>query len=178
MLTQADPAGTRVLHGPAIIREIQASRIDFVVSVPDLFTSEGLLRPLTQESTPRLIRVAREDEGIGIAAALSYCEKRTLLLIQYTGFLDSINALRAVGVDYATPICLMVGLLGHEGGHPPRESSRYGVRIVEPILEVMGVACHVLDDDGDLTKIRPAIDEAYARSRPAVFLIARRPVIA
>src|SRR5207253_157855 len=134
--------------------------------VPDLFTSEGLLRPLTQESTPRLIRVAREDEGIGIAAALSYCGKRALLLIQHTGFLDSINALRAVGVDYNSPVCLMVGLLGHEGGCPPRESARYGVRIVEPILEAMGVASHVIDHDGDLAKIQPAVDEAYARSRP------------
>jgi len=178
MQVEADPVDARVLHGGAIIREIQASRIDFLMSVPDLFTSEGLLRPLTREWTPRMIRVAREDEGVGIAAALSYCGKRALSLIQYTGFLDSINALRAVGVDYKMPICLMVGLLGHEGGVPPRQSPRYGVRIIEPILEAMGVASHVIDHDGDLAKIAPAIDDAYTRSWPVVFLIARKPVSA
>jgi hypothetical protein len=36
------------LDGAGIIREIKASRIEFVVSVPDIVTSEGLLRPLAQ----------------------------------------------------------------------------------------------------------------------------------
>jgi sulfopyruvate decarboxylase subunit alpha len=47
------------LHGASIIREIKASRIEFVVSVPDITTSEGLLRPLAQETDPRLIRVCK-----------------------------------------------------------------------------------------------------------------------
>ena len=42
------------LRGASIIREIKASRIEFVVSVPDITTSEGLLRPLAQMSDPRL----------------------------------------------------------------------------------------------------------------------------
>ena len=42
-------------------------------------------------------------------------------------------------VVVAAPV-LMVGLLGHEPGLPPRQSPRYGVRIVEPILEAMGKA--------------------------------------
>jgi sulfopyruvate decarboxylase TPP-binding subunit len=58
-----------LLNGASIIREIKASRIEFVVSVPDITTSEGLLRPLAQETDPRLIRVCKEDEGIGSAQA-------------------------------------------------------------------------------------------------------------
>jgi sulfopyruvate decarboxylase subunit alpha len=73
---------TPALLGASIIREIVASRIDFVVSVPDITTSEGLLRPLAQMSKPRLIRICKEDEGIGICAGLAYTGKRALLLIQ------------------------------------------------------------------------------------------------
>jgi sulfopyruvate decarboxylase subunit alpha len=170
--SKADRTG---LPGSGIIREIKASRIEFVVSVPDITTSEGLLRPLAREATPRLIRVCKEDEGIGICAGLSYCDKRALLLIQQTGMLDSINAIRGVAVEYALPICMMVGLLQKEPGVPPRQSRRYGVRIVEPILEAMGVDYHEIEAEADLAKIRPAIDDAYARSRPLVLLIGRRP---
>jgi len=109
------------LSGAAIIREIKASRIEFVVSVPDITTSEGLLRPLARETNPRLIRVCKEDEGIGICAGLSYCDKRALMLIQQTGMLDSVNAIRGVAVEYSLPICLMVGLLEKEVGVPPRQ---------------------------------------------------------
>jgi sulfopyruvate decarboxylase subunit alpha len=163
------------LLGSSIIAEIKASRIEFVVSVPDITTSEGLLRPLSQATTPRLIRICKEDEGVGICAGLSYTDRRALLLIQQTGLLDSINAVRGVAVEYALPICMMVGLLEKEPGVPPRQSKRYGVRIVEPILDVMGIAYHEIEDEADVLKIRPAIEDAYAQSRPVVLLIGTRP---
>jgi len=163
------------LSGESIIAEIKGSGIDFVVSVPDITTSEGLLRPLAKLSQPRLVRICKEDEGVGICAGLSFAGKRGLLLIQQTGLLDSINAVRGVAVEYNLPICMMVGLLQKEEGVPPKQSKRYGVRIVEPILEAMGIAYHEIEEQGDVAKIRPAIDKAYADSRPVVLLIGRRP---
>jgi sulfopyruvate decarboxylase subunit alpha len=167
------------LLGASIIREIKASGIEFVVSVPDITTSEGLLRPLAQasgqETEPRLIRVCKEDEGVGICAGLSYCGRRSLLLIQQTGLLDSINAIRGVAVEYALPICMMVGLLEKEPGVLPRQSKRYAVRIVEPVLEAMGITYHEIEGEADVGSIGPAIATAYAQMRPVVLLIGRRP---
>jgi hypothetical protein len=57
----------------------------------------------------------------------------------------------------------------------PRQSKRYGVRIVEPILDAMGIAYHEIEEDADVGKIRPAIDQAYAGAHPVVLLIGRRP---
>jgi sulfopyruvate decarboxylase subunit alpha len=166
---------TARLSGQGIIREIKASGIEFVISVPDITTSEGLLRPLAPRVRPRLIRVCKEDEGVGICAGLAYTGKRALLLIQQTGMLDSINAIRGVAVEYSLPVCMMVGLLGKEPGVPPRQSQRYGVRIVEPILDAMGIAYHEIEQDSDIVKIRPAIDDAYAQNRPVALLIGGRP---
>jgi sulfopyruvate decarboxylase subunit alpha len=170
-------AGTEAhaLLGSSIISAINASGIELVVSVPDITTSEGLLRPLAQMSKPRLIRVCKEDEGVGICAGLAYTGKRALLLIQQTGMLDSINAIRGVAVEYSLPICMMVGLLEKEPDVPPRQSKRYGVRIVEPILDAMGIAYHEIETEADVGKIRPSIDQAYAGSQPVVLLIGRRP---
>jgi sulfopyruvate decarboxylase subunit alpha len=163
------------LSGESIIREIKASGIKFVVSVPDITTSEGLLRPLAKLTNPGLIRICKEDEGVAICAGLSYTGKRGLLLIQQTGLLDSINAIRGVAVEYNLPICMMVGLLEKEVGVPPRQSKRYGVRIVEPILDAMGIGYHNVEEQGDVAKIRPAIDKAFADSKPTVLLIGQRP---
>jgi sulfopyruvate decarboxylase subunit alpha len=163
------------LSGASIMREIAASGVEFVVSVPDITTSEGLLRPLVRAGTPRVIRVCKEDEGIGICAGLAHCGKRALLLIQQTGMLDSINAIRGVAVEYELPICMMVGLLQKEPHLRPRQSQRYGVRIVEPILDAMGIAYHEIEGEADVAKIRPAVDDAYAGSRPVVLLIGLTP---
>jgi len=164
------------LHGSAIMAAIKASGVQFILSVPDIVTSAGLLRPIARDPDFRLVRVCKEDECIGIASGLSYYDQRALILIQYTGFLDSINAIRAVAVEYRQPICMMIGLLGHEPERAPTQSGRYGVRIMEPILDAMGIAHDLIGQDADVPRIKPAIDKAYAQSLPVAFLIGRRPL--
>jgi sulfopyruvate decarboxylase subunit alpha len=164
-----------LLSGERIIAAIKASAVEYVLSVPDITTSSGLLAPIARDGDLRLIRVCKEDECIGIASGLSYCDKRSLILIQHTGFLDSINAIRGIAVEYKQPICMMVGLLQHEPERAPRASSRYGVRIMEPILDDMGIAHHLINVDADIAKIQPAIEKAYNESEPVTFLIGRSP---
>src|SRR5258706_7563207 len=163
------------LKGSSIIAAIKASGIKFILSVPDIVTSGGLLRPIARDASFKLIRVCKEDECIGIAAGLSYCDKRALTLIQHTGFLDSINAIRGVGVEFRQPIGMMIGLLQHDPATTPKNSPRYRVRIVEPILQAMGIPHQLINTDADVPKISPAIEEAYAQSHPLALLIGRRP---
>jgi sulfopyruvate decarboxylase TPP-binding subunit len=172
--TESRDADGRLLGG-SIIAAIKVSRIEFVISVPDIMTSEGLLRPLAEDMALRLIRVCKEDEGIGICAGLAYSGRRALLLIQQTGMFDSINAIRGVAVEYGLPICMMVGLPEKEPGVAPMQSKRYGVRIVEPILNAMGIPFHEIEAEADVGKIAPAIEDAYARSHPVALLIGRKP---
>jgi sulfopyruvate decarboxylase subunit alpha len=169
------PDAEVLLKGSSIIAAIKASGVEFILSVPDIVTSAGLLAPIARDPELKLIRVCKEDECIGIASGLWYCDKRALTLIQNTGFLDSINAIRGVAVEYRQPICMMVGLLQHDPGTAPRDSPRYGVRIVEPILEAMGIAHHLINEEADVAKIRPAIDDAYRDCHPVALLIGRRP---
>ncbi|HEY2185419.1 MAG TPA: decarboxylase [Xanthobacteraceae bacterium] len=163
------------LRGSGIIAAIRESGIEYILSVPDIVTSGGVLRAIARDPQFRLIRVCKEDECIGIASGLSYCNRRALTLIQHTGFLDSINAIRGVAVEYAQPICMMIGLLQHDPYTSPRDSPRYGVRIVEPILDAMGITHHLINEDADVAKIPPAIEHAYASSQPLALLIGRRP---
>jgi sulfopyruvate decarboxylase subunit alpha len=163
------------LKGSSVIAAIKSAGVEYVLSVPDIHTSHGLLRPIANDKDLRLIRVCKEDECIGIASGLSYSDKRALTLIQYTGFLDSINAIRAVAVEYKQPICMMVGLLGHEAERPPAQSGRYGVRIIEPICDAMGIEHLLVSEEADVGKIAPAIEKAYKLSLPVAILIGRRP---
>jgi sulfopyruvate decarboxylase subunit alpha len=175
-LTAKGGGSSGVLRGDAIIAAVKSSGVDYVLSVPDITTSAALLAPIAKDKDLRLIRVCKEDECIGIASGLSYADKRALILIQHTGFLDSVNAIRGIAIEYEQPICMMIGLLQHDPSFTPRNSPRYGVRIVEPILEDMGIAHHLISVDADIAKIQPAIEAAYRASRPVAFLIARSPI--
>jgi sulfopyruvate decarboxylase subunit alpha len=179
MSASAEPTPASVasrLTGAAIISAIKAAGVEFVLAVPDLHTSKGLLWPLASDPALRLIRVCKEDECLGIAAGLAAADKRAVILIQYTGMLYAMNAIRALACQYQQPICLMVGLLGKEADLPPRQSKKFGVRIAEPILDVMGIPHHLIETDADAPVITREIEATYTHSRAVALLIGRRPV--
>lgn len=176
--TAATQAQTQagVLHGAKIIDAVKQAGIEYVLSVPDLHTSKGLLFPIADDPDLNLIRVCKEDECLGISAGLTYGDKRALILMQYTGFLYALNAIRGVGVEFKQPSVLMVGMLGKEPGVPPQESARYGLRIIEPILDVMGIPHIHIETDDDIAGITPAINTAYETPFPTAILIGGRAI--
>ncbi len=173
---QAAAADQVQLSGAKIIAAVKQAGIEYVLSVPDLHTSEGILRRVARDDELKLIRVCKEDECFGIAAGLSYGDKRALILIQYTGLLYAMNAIRAIACEHAMPMVMMVGLLSKEPGVAPRKSRKFGVRITEPMLDVLGITQHYIDADDDVANIAPAIAHAYQTSAPVAMLIGRRPV--
>ena len=50
------------LQGSTIVEAIKQSGIDFVVALPDITTSQGILLPITRDPSLRLIRVATIQE--------------------------------------------------------------------------------------------------------------------
>ena len=162
---------TEPLTGESILTGLAQARIEFVVALPDIVTCDELLWPIARRQSFRLVNVCKEDEGVSICAGMSYAEKRALLLIQHTGFLDSINAIRVMGMDYQLPIVMMVGLQGIEKKRAPAASDQNGVRIIEPILKTMEIRYQVLSCAADAARIPGAVDEAYTASHPLVFLI-------
>ena len=161
------------LSGSRIIEAIKQSGVEYVLAVPDITTSAGLLWPIASDSDLRLIRVCREAETIGISAGLSYRDIRAVTMFQNTGFLESINAIRAVAVEYKMPICMVVGLLNKEPNVEPTQSRSYGVRIVEPILEAMGIHYQLIESDEDIPKIGPVVERCYTTPEPGAILIGR-----
>ena len=167
------PGGT--LKADDIIREIKRAGIRFIVALPDRITSHYLLKSILRDPDFKVVQVCKEDEGISICSGLFSAGHRSLMMMQYTGLLDSVNALRGVAMEGENPVCMLVGLLGKEPGVAPTESKKYGVKIVEPILDAMGIAHHRVEESGDTRKIVPAIEKAYADTRPMAVLIGREP---
>ncbi len=164
-------------EGAAIIAAIKRAGVREVVALPDIVTSDGLLWPISRDPDFRLTRVCKEDEGVSICAAMSYNGTRALLMMQQTGLMDSLNALRAIGVGYHRPVVMMVGLQGKEPHLPPHQSAAYGVRIVQPVLDAMEVSHSLIEAPGDEAGIVAEVEAAYAASRPHVFLIGRSPEV-
>lgn len=167
---------TNTLSGDLIISALKSADIRFVLSVPDIVTSDGLLWPLSTEKDIQLIRVCKEDEGLSMCAAMSYNNTRAVMLMQQTGLMDSLNAVRALGMDYHLPLCMMVGLQGKDPNETARESASYGVRIIEPVLDAMNIEHTMIEHDSQVSAIPQLIAAAYKGSKPHCFLFGRSPL--
>ena len=177
MQPTTDAAGTsaRALQGASIIESIKKAGVKTVVALPDIVTCNGVLWPIKRDPDLRLVPVCKEDEGVSICAALSYCEHRAVLLIQHLGFLDSINAIRVMAVEYDLPVVMILGLQGMEADRTPSRSGKLSVRIVEPICQAMGLDYEIVFDESNISALESGINRAYEQSRPFAMLIARSP---
>lgn len=171
-LTDTD---SETLSGRGIIAAVKQAGVRYVAAVPDIHTAKGLLIPIGADPDLTVIRTCKEDECLGIAAGLSYGDKRCLILIQYTGFWYAMNAIRGVAVEQSLPICLMVGLLNHRPGTDLAQAKRSGLRAIKPALEAFRIPYHLIESERDVAKIAPAIEDAYHAMHPVAILIGRSP---
>ena len=163
------------LSGASILNALKAAGIEYVISVPDLTTSEGVLRPLAKDTQLKLVRVCREEEAIGICAGLLAGGKRAAILIQYTGFMASMNAIRAIAMEYRLPICMLVGLLFADAPEDPRQSVNYGVNRMIPLIEALGMPYRLARNDDEAAAIASALTHAFECCEPLTVLITRYP---
>ena len=158
-------------NGQTIIHALKGAEVRVVVALPDIVTCETLLWPISADADFLHIPVCKEDEGVSICAALSYCSKRSVLLIQHTGFLDSINAIRAIAVEYQLPVVMMVGLQGMEPETHMHHSQQIGIRSLPQICTALNLSFEVLSENSNMDTVVERIADCYANSSPHVFFL-------
>lgn len=175
MNTATQAATSAIVRGADIIAAVKRSGISTVVALPDIVTSDNLLWPMSRDPQLRLIRICKEDEGVSICSGLGYAGVPSMLLMQQTGLFDSLNCIRGVVMEYGFGLCAIVGLQGMESDRDPPQSDKYGVKVVEPVLDAMGIAHGRLTHRGDEQRIPQAFEQARATCKPFIFLVTRTP---
>ena len=153
-----------------IVHQLKQAGVEFVINVPDRMTA-AIVNRAAQEPSMKIIRVCKEDEGVSICGALSFGDKRAVLITQHTGLLDSVNSVRAVASELRRPLVIIVGLHLKEPGVKPTESTHFAVRISEPVLDILAVPHFLVERRGDEATIAALIEEAYTVQKPLAILV-------
>lgn len=166
------------IHASAAVAALQHNDVDHVVTVPDWVQLS--LHDRLHRGVPgiRLINTTNENQSITVAAGLTMGGCKPLLVMQNQGLYNGLNTLRAVCLDAHVPLVFMVGQFGREYanvGQDPRLSRRTMVRIMEPLLDAIGVPFVRLEADADLDRIEAAYARAE-RERGAVVLLVGAPM--
>lgn len=169
---------TSRISASAAVAALQRNGVDHVVTVPDWVQLS--LHERLQRGVPgiRLLNTTNENQSITVAAGLTIGGRKPVLVMQNQGLYNGLNTLRAVCLDAHVPLVFMVGQFGREYanlGQDPRQSRRTMVRIMDPLLEAIGVPFVRIETDADFD----GLEDAYARAereRGAVVLLVGAPM--
>lgn len=123
-----------------ILKEsLKKAGIDFIATLPDEKIVE-LIKALKQDPDLTHISLCREEEGVGICAGAYLTGKKTAVLMQNGGLLNSCNALTTTCLQFQIPTLLLVYYAGDIGD---RGFTTVG-SVTEPVLAALGIRAYVL----------------------------------
>jgi sulfopyruvate decarboxylase subunit alpha len=119
-----------------------------------------------------LVRLAKEEEGVGISAGAHLAGVRSAMLMQNHGLLASVNGIVSLAQLYRIPLLMLVSHRGGFGEEHPWQTEGGGV--TEPVLDALRIPHLTLDDPAEVAgKLRQAQTLAEAALRPVALLLAR-----
>jgi len=131
-----------------------------------------LMRLADDDPETTLVRLAKEEEAIGISTGAHFAGVGSALLMQNHGFLAAINGIVSLAQLYRVPLLMLMSYRG-EFGEPDPWQTEGGLTTV-PLLEALRIPYDRLDDPGEVqARIRKAQTLAESALRPVALLLTR-----
>jgi sulfopyruvate decarboxylase subunit alpha len=132
-----------------------------------------LLRMAEDDPQMTLVRLAKEEEGVGISAGAHFAGVKSAMLMQNHGFLASINGIVSFAQLYRIPLLMLISYRGHFGERDPWQTQ--GGMATEPLLRALNIPYSFLDDPAQVEQqIAEAQTWANASLHPAALLLTRK----
>src|SRR5215469_385547 len=146
--------------------------IGLVSALPETWLVH-LIRMAEDDPQMILVRLAKEEEGVGISAGAHFAGVKSALLMQNHGFLASINGIVSFAQLYRMPLLMLITYRGHFGERDPWQTQGGGV--TEPLLRALGIRYEFLDDPATVERsIADAQTLAYSSLHPVGLLLTRK----
>ena len=153
----------------AIVAGLKKAGIDFVATLPEGKTFE-LTSAVERDTELTHVPLCREEEGIGICAGAYLAGKKTAIIMQNAGFLNSCNALTTTSLQLQIPLLMLIYYAGDIGD---RGFTTLG-SVTEPVLQAMGFRSYILRKPEDIDEIlRGAQILADDSKKPVAVLLAK-----
>src|SRR5471030_2252317 len=131
-----------------------------------------LVRLAEEDPDMQLVRLAKEEEGVGISAGAHLAGTPSAMLMQNHGFLASVNGIVSCAQLYRIPLLMLISHRGEFGERDPWQTEGGGV--TEHVLDALRIPTIRLEAPDHVARRRhKAQTLAYSASRPVALLLCR-----
>jgi sulfopyruvate decarboxylase subunit alpha len=150
---------------------LKAVDVQVVSALPETWLVH-LIRMADDDPGMRLVRLAKEEEGIGISTGAHLAGARSALLMQNHGFLQSINGIVSCALLYKIPLLMLISDRGHLGEPDPWQTE--GGRFTRHVLDALRIVHSELRDPGTVEhEVAEAMALAQSSLSPVALLLTR-----
>src|SRR5207249_12275423 len=131
-----------------------------------------LIRMADDDPEMILVRLAKEEEGVGVSAGAHFAGVKSAMLMQNHGFLAAINGIVSFAHLYRIPLLMLISYRGSFGERDPWQIQ--GGNVTEPLLRAMNIPYSCLDASASVEKrIAQAHTLAESSLQPVALLLTR-----
>ena len=155
----------------AIYDALKAEGIRLMSALPETWLVH-LIRMAEDDPEMTLVRLAKEEEGVGISAGAHLAGVKSAMLMQNHGFLASINGIVSCAQLYRLPLLMVISYRGEFGERDPWQTEGGGV--TEDLLRALRIPFARLDSPDQVApRIRKAQTLAHSSNKPVALLLCR-----
>ena len=160
-----------IANSTLIYDSLKASGIGLISALPETWLVH-LIRMAEDDPDMTLVRLAKEEEGVGISAGAHLAGVKSAMLMQNHGFLAAINGIVSCAQLYRIPLLMLISYRGEFGERDPWQTEGGGV--TEDLLRALRIPYLMLDrPDHVAHRIEKAQTLAYASNKPVALLLCR-----
>jgi len=131
-----------------------------------------LVRMADDDPDMILVRLAKEEEGVGISMGAHFAGVKSAMLMQNHGFLAAINGIVSGAQLYRIPLLMLISDRGTFGERDPWQTE--GGAVTESVLTALRIPIMRLDDPAKVAhRVQQAQTLASSANKPVAVLLTR-----
>ena len=131
-----------------------------------------LIRMAEEDADMTLVRLAKEEEGVGISMGAHFAGVKSAMLMQNHGFLAAINGIVSGAQLYRIPLLMLISDRGTFGERDPWQTE--GGAVTETVLTALRIPIMRLDDPAKVAhRVQQAQTLASSANKPVAVLLTR-----
>jgi sulfopyruvate decarboxylase subunit alpha len=160
-----------VISSKVIFDALKSCDVRMLSALPETWLVH-LIRMADDDPEMILVRLAKEEEGVGISAGAHFAGVKSAMLMQNHGFLASINGIVSFAHLYKIPLLMLISYRGTLGERDPWQTQ--GGNVTEALLRALCIPYSFLDRVDTVEKrIRHAQTLAESSLQPVALLLTR-----
>src|SRR5881296_4644393 len=154
-----------------IYRGLKGCGIRLLSALPETWLVH-LIQIAEDDPEMRLVRLAKEEEGVGLSAGAHFAGVKSAMLMQNHGFLASVNGIVSCAQLYRIPLLMLISYRGEFGERDTWWTEGGGV--TEDLLRALRIPFVYLDQPQHVAhRIAKAQTLAHSANKPVALLLCR-----